>query len=627
MKWPSPTSWFRDTYGKFPAVYWTAMSFELMERGAYYLMMPILVIHAQYNLGVPLYMAAWITMFMYPLQYGIPILSGALAEKLGYRKQIIFAFSVLSIAYMFLSFANSTVTIILSVMLVGIGIGSYKPLVSATVAKSTSDKDRNFAYSIYYWIVNFAAAVFPTIWTIMEIAKIVDPTVYAYVFRVGSIFMVVNIFTAILIFKEVPRTGQVRTVKDVGRNISIAFRDGKFVVMVLLIGGFWALYSTMLNALPLTLFNFKLVPIWFTPMMLGIFNPATIILLGFKISKFVEKMESLKVVMSGIILYLVGLAIIGLTLNWVLVIVGIIIVSIGEFMVAPGYLAFVSKLAPKEKVSAYIGTNFLSSMVGLVGGTFVFGGLYTVVGAGMGRPRFFYGLLIAIGLLLLIGFMIYYKAWGREIIDRAKRIRMMEEGGSIEDYATTEPFIMRIFDRKRSVIVPMLLIPIILVSTFMLGTNEYFAPPSQTDDVIVVYEENLIQIGSNGYLQEGASEIIAVEVPGTPMWFNLSLSWEDEPAGGLFRENLADSFRIVLTSPDGIVYDGCNAESYTGSLTISFNTPPEDRPTLSGEWTVTVTCVEAGDIKSRGPFGLITFEEDNGNDWALTGSITTLVEA
>ena len=66
------------------------------------------------------------------------------------------------------------------------------------------------------------------------------------------------------------------------------------------------------------------------------------------------------------VIYLIGMAIIGLTLYWILVIFGIVVVSIGEFIIAPGYMAFVSKLAPKEEVSAYVGCNFISYLIGLL---------------------------------------------------------------------------------------------------------------------------------------------------------------------------------------------------------------------------------------------------------------------
>ncbi|MDD5503271.1 MAG: hypothetical protein PHH26_07405, partial [Candidatus Thermoplasmatota archaeon] len=78
----------QSVFKKFPRVFWVVQMFELLERGAYYTMVPIIAYHAMYNLHLPKDLALTLTAFMYPIQYGIPILSGALAEKIGYRKQI-----------------------------------------------------------------------------------------------------------------------------------------------------------------------------------------------------------------------------------------------------------------------------------------------------------------------------------------------------------------------------------------------------------------------------------------------------------------------------------------------------------------------------------------------------------
>ena len=387
---------------KFPKVFWVVQTFEVMERGAYYSMMPIIVIHAIWNVGVPIWLGLMITAFMYPFQYGLPILTGALAERIGYKRQIIFAFIILTIGYVLLSFAFNTATMILAVIVVGIGIGSYKPLISATVPKCTSSEDRNLAYAIYYWFVNLAAFAIPFIFVIVIFLGVIQQSTYHIIFLCGAVLVSLNILTAIFVFKEVPRSGEVKTVADAVNNIKIALKDKKFVVMVLLIGGFWMLYSSFLNAMPTILYGFRRLPGWFDVMLLGVFNPFTIIALGIPLAKYIEKIESMRVVLTGIMIYLIGLAIIGFSLQWGFVIIGIVVASIGEFIVAPGYMAFVSKLATKEKVSAYVGCNFISYMVGLLGGTFIFSLIANYVAVQLEMPHFFYGILLTFGLVLLV---------------------------------------------------------------------------------------------------------------------------------------------------------------------------------------------------------------------------------
>ena len=91
----------------------------------------------------------------------------------------------------------------------------------------------------------------------------------------------------------------------------------------------------MLNVLPTVFLGYKLGPLWITAMLLGVFNPLTIIAVGPYLAKFSEKIESLKWLMGGVLVYTIGMAFVA-TLNWILVLIGIVIaLSVG--FTADGY--------------------------------------------------------------------------------------------------------------------------------------------------------------------------------------------------------------------------------------------------------------------------------------------------
>ncbi len=621
-------------YKRFPKVYWTALSFELLERGAYYSMMPILVVHFYWNVGLPKELCLLLTVFMYPFQYAMPIFTSALAEKVGYKRQMIFGFAVLTGAYIFLSIAYDKTTAIIGMMLIGFGIGCYKPLISSTIAKSTDQKDRNVAYSVYYWIVNFAATFFALTWGLLMLFEVIPKSAFPWIFRVSAIYFLVNIGVALFVFTEVPRSGQVKTLKDVTSNIGTAFKDRKFVLMMLLIAGFWALYSTTLAPFIMIMYGYHFLPLWLPVILLGVINPGTIILLGGPLSKFAEKIESIKLLMGGIFIYLIGLTLITFGLEILpLVFVGMIIYSIGEFMVAPGYLAFVSKLAPKEKVSAYIGCNFLASFTGIFGGALIFGLVASIVGVNMARPHFFYGLLMGFGIIILILFIAYNKAWGQEIIGRAKKIEAMEkccEVGDLEDKtAGKEPFLFRIFDKRPTPFIAAALIPIILIGTYTMGTNVFY-PPDDDDDgppLFNIEDYDLLEarpIVVNEYATEGQTfehmENISEKMVGN---VTFKLTWTDEPDQGRigpapYHENQPDRFTVEVTGPSPDLIDSdskSNSYGQQGEIEFTVRVPVRKDGALNGtgDWAITIT-VEAGDHMPMGP-GFIF--PDEGNDFTL----------
>lgn len=621
-----------NLFTRFSKVYWVVLSFELLERGAYYSMMPILAVHFMYNVGLNPMLVASITAFMYPFQYGMPIFTSALAEKVGYKKQMIFGFGVLALSYVFLSIAFNTITAIFAVMAVGFGIGCYKPLVSSTIAKSTDQKDRNVAYSVYYWIVNFAAAMFALVWGLLMLFNIIPQTAFAWVFRVSAIYFVFNILIAIFIFREIPRSGQVKTFKDVGNNIATAFKDKKFVVMMLLIAGFWALYSTTLSPFILIMYGYGFLPATVPVILLGVINPGTIILLGGPLSKFAERIESIKLLMGGVFIYLIGLAMITFGMEYLFIVIpAMIIYSIGEFMVAPGYLAFVSKLAPKEKVSAYIGCNFLASFAGIFGGALVGGIVVTLIGIDMRKPHFFYGLLMAFGLCILVGFMIYNKYWGQDIINRAKEIEAMEmseeDKQSLPVQKKKEPALFKIFEFKLTGVVALLIVPVILIATFAAYGTYDFKDPGEVDITEISFSIDKFQVveGEQESLpgstipentEETITHVISVQEGELLKSITFTLTWTDEDdIRRVIRtwENQPDTFSIEVYLPadpededsqpiQATAGPAQNVHGSNGELVLTVPIEHESKDSLNGtgSWEITIICGECGDLENQG---------------------------
>lgn len=610
-----------DYFGRFPRVYWVAMLFELFERGAYYTFTPIISWHAYYNVGLPFWLSFIILSFIWPIQYGLPILSGALVEKVGYRRQILVAFTILTIAYVSLSQASTTVSLILSVIALGFGIGTYKPLISAIVAKVTSSEDRTYAFGIYYWIVNIAAGFFPIFFVIAEVLGYIHVGTYHIIFMVGAIMVSMNLIVALFIFEDVPRSEKVKTVGDALNNIKTSMKDRKFMILVLLVALFWALYSTQLVGIIAIIYGFKFVPEWFSLMVYAIFNPMTIVAVGPFISKYIEKVESIRVMIAGVLVYIIGLSVLGFGVtDWRTVVFGIIIMSVGEFMVAPGFYSFTSKLATEDKVSAYIGSTFVASFIGLPLGAFGFGLMVSYIAEGLHMPWLFFGIMISLCLMLFVFFLIYYQKWGQSVIQRAKRIAEEEEGKKKEeDKDYVEPFIFRLFETKTPILISLVLIPIVLFATFSLGTATFYGrdelederdvvPPFDPMHYIVVTPASTTHSGT---LDEGSSttHTFTVEIGEGELLsegqflknITFVLTWTDDPDGGIFgqQQNLPDIFEIEVTYGDWskLVWQG-NEHGQQGRLRIASDEIEHiltNSTSGTGDWEIKVTLRNAGD--------------------------------
>ena len=122
---------------KFPPLYWLVVIFEFFERGSYYGVMSVLSVYltdilhfAKEDVGV-------IKGTIQPLLYFLPIITGALADRFGYRRTLMVAFSLMGGGYFLTSQVTGYAAVFLSLVVMGIGAGAFKPVVSGTIARCT----------------------------------------------------------------------------------------------------------------------------------------------------------------------------------------------------------------------------------------------------------------------------------------------------------------------------------------------------------------------------------------------------------------------------------------------------------------------------------------------------------
>ena len=80
---------------KFPNVFWSANVTELFERAAYYSMASFVVIYLG-QLGFGAYWPSNLNGILWTLVYFLPILSGTIADQVGFRRSLLVAFVLLA---------------------------------------------------------------------------------------------------------------------------------------------------------------------------------------------------------------------------------------------------------------------------------------------------------------------------------------------------------------------------------------------------------------------------------------------------------------------------------------------------------------------------------------------------
>ncbi|MCK5739768.1 MFS transporter, partial [bacterium] len=185
----------------FPSQYWLTIMFEFFERGSYYGMMSVLAVYLTDILGFSKEGVGVITGTIQPILYFLPIISGALADRFGYRKALTVAFALLGTGYFLTSQMTGYTTVFLSLSVMALGAGTFKPIISGSIARMTTKENSSLGFGVFYWTINLGAFLFP----LFLIPYLKNNIGWNWVFIAAALGTGAMLIPTLLFFKEPPR--------------------------------------------------------------------------------------------------------------------------------------------------------------------------------------------------------------------------------------------------------------------------------------------------------------------------------------------------------------------------------------------------------------------------------------
>jgi dipeptide/tripeptide permease len=411
----------------FPKNYWVVILMEFFERGSYYGVMSVLSVYlvlstGEGGLGFSKESVGVIKSTITPLLYLLPILSGALADRFGYRLTLFFAFTVMSLGYFFTSLFTSYTLVFLSLLFMVTGAGFFKPIISGTIARTTTEKNSTLGFGIFYWSINLGAFIFPLI-----LVPILKDISWSYIFIMAAVgtgwLLLLNLF----VYKEPDKPKSTKTIPEVLKGAVMVLKDFRFIVMIVIYSGFWILYFQMFDTVLWYLTEYMdMTPVNnFVNSVLGIFisnptwqfdaehvtviNAGTIILLQIVVSNIVKNKPALPTMITGIAMGTIGMGILAIsTYAWVFM-AGIIVFSIGEMTAHPKFISYVGLIAPEDKKALYLGYAFLYGVIGSGIGGVLGANLYVYFVDTLKNPGALWFVFSLIGVVTIIGLILYNK--------------------------------------------------------------------------------------------------------------------------------------------------------------------------------------------------------------------------
>jgi len=409
---------------------------EFFERGAYYGVLSVLSVYLvltgeEGGLGFSKAQAGTIMGTIQPLLYFLPIVAGGIADRYGYRRILFFAFTCITGGYALTAITSSYIPVFASLLLMAVGAGFFKPVISGTIAKSTTEENSTLGFGIFYWSINLGAFLVPLI-----LVPILKAQGYHNIFymaaAVGCILMLINTF----LYREpaanadAPKQG--KTIKELLVGIIEVLKDYKFIILIFLYSGFWILYFQMYgtvlwylkeyvdmtpfdNAVNSFLALFVDNPNWkFDTEHVTVINAGVIICLQLIVSKLVQNWPALPTMIMGIGCGTLGMAILSISGSPWIFIIGLMVFTLGEMTTHPKFLSYIGIIAPPDKKALYMGYSFLYGVIGSSIGSFLGASLYVTIIEEMGKPQLLWLIFSGIGVLSIVGLLLYNKIVNRK---------------------------------------------------------------------------------------------------------------------------------------------------------------------------------------------------------------------
>lgn len=430
----------------FPRVFWVANVMELFERAAYYGLNSVLAVYlsnrvSEGGLGFSEQSVGFMQSIVYALTYVVPILGGALADRYGYRRMLLMAFSLLTVGYFVAGNMSAYGAVFASLLFIAVGAGLFKPIISGTLAQSTTEENSGFGFGIYYWMINVGAFIAPLLVSYLKGFS------WTYVFMASGAYCALMLLPTLFIYRDPMRTAPARSLQDVLRSAAMVLGDARFMLMIFVYSGFWILYyqnfgsilwylRDFIDARPVNaVFNSWGIPLDFGAEHVTVINAGIIILLQVAVSRIVKNIRPLPTMIAGMFIGAVGFLLLAFALNIWIFIAGIAVFSIGEMTAHPKYYSYVGLVAPADKMAIYMGYAFLYGVVGSLIGSNLGGVMYEsmlkpVIGSpdAAGTARTFWLIFVVLDIVGALGLWAYNRAFAVDTPEANRKARLIMIG-------------------------------------------------------------------------------------------------------------------------------------------------------------------------------------------------------
>ena len=272
------------------------------------------------------------------------------------------------------SYTRWIIVPVLFILMVG---GSFiKSIISASVAKETTEATRARGYSIFYMMVNIGAFTGKTI--IDPLRNVIGEQAYIYINYFSGAMTIIALLAVILLYKSTHTAGEGKSLREISRGFMKIITNWRLLILILIVTGFWMVQQQLYATMPK--YVIRMAGETAKPGWIANVNPFVVVCFVSFITRLMAKRSAITSMNVGMFLIpfsallmacgnLLGNDLItGMSNITLMMIAGIVVQALAECFISPRYLEYFSLQAPKGEEGMYLGFSHLHSFLSSIFG-------------------------------------------------------------------------------------------------------------------------------------------------------------------------------------------------------------------------------------------------------------------
>lgn len=365
----SPEAGYRANDGtrsadKFPPTFYYANTIDFFERLGFYGLYIGLAIYLHKVVGMS-DIEVGFTLGNFRLVASLaPIPSGAIADRIGFKRSLLASFVGFATAYGAILFFPQKGPVVGALMLVAVSSGLMKPAIMATVVRTSPPERQAEGFSIFYRVINAGSATGKTLAYVVR--RLVG---VRFVVATSIVTSLVALATTALGYDEPPKIekkGSGPAFGELMRGYADALKNPRFAAFLLIVSGFYFMLEQFYMTFPqyMTRHIDDKVPLE----LITLLNPVTIVIAGGFISRTVARwMQSFSRIATnvlGVFLGAFSMLVMGLFPSIGGACLAAAIFAAAEITFVPAFYDQLGRMAPPGKAGMYMGLTFVPIAIG-----------------------------------------------------------------------------------------------------------------------------------------------------------------------------------------------------------------------------------------------------------------------